>query len=513
MEAECPHCRSIFHATRGLFGQDAATLRDVHVLSCEENPRNKCFCGAIFPNSAARDKHATTCQMNPANRFKCPHCPREFLTTFGMVGIFASDGRALRDAHVVSCKDNPANICFCGQVFQNPDARNSHAAHCEMNPANRFDCRHCRATFVSTFTVLGFCGKDGRAARDAHQLGCERNPMNVCYCGRHFANPSARERHAATCEANPMNRFECPHCRRLFVTRYRVMGLVASDGKALRDAHEEGCDKNPANACFCGQLFSSPDARDAHAVKCEMNPANRFTCNYCSAPFVTTYGMFSSCGYVARDAHARVCRKNPANSICEHCGKIFSVKKGISRWLNADVRRRCAAHVPTCERNPQNVFSCTRCSCKFVTRRRWFRRADGRIARDAHHKRCDLIPCEYKVVDDVIEGWALLDPGCNTVEKYAVQGDRGDEPEESDCDCFQDAESMDGESCISSRPEPFLALQDSPVCGLCSTESVDDGDAICAAAATTSSLAIPDSEASVQAFDEWDLPSLPPIDG
>jgi len=161
MPARCPHCEQEFNATRRIFGKDAEDLRDVHAASCEENPRNRCFCGRVFLNSVARDNHATTCEMNPINRFKCPHCALEFVTQYGMKGLFRADGRAARDAHVVGCKDNPANKCFCGRLFPDADARNAHATKCEANPVNCFQCKFCSCSFVTTFNMLGFCANDG----------------------------------------------------------------------------------------------------------------------------------------------------------------------------------------------------------------------------------------------------------------------------------------------------------------------------------------------------------------
>jgi hypothetical protein len=125
-----------------------------------------------------------------------------------------------------------------------------------------------------------------------------------------------------------VNRFQCSFCKRLFVTRFGVMGRIACDGKALRDGHELGCEKNPANTCFCGQLFLNPSARDAHAVKCEMNPVNRFSCQYCRKTFVSTFGIFSSSGSIERDAHVQFCSKNPANATSEKSNRTYADTKG-----------------------------------------------------------------------------------------------------------------------------------------------------------------------------------------
>eukprot|EP00411_Alexandrium_monilatum_P068716 CAMPEP_0175599084 /NCGR_PEP_ID=MMETSP0096-20121207/56888_1 /TAXON_ID=311494 /ORGANISM="Alexandrium monilatum, Strain CCMP3105" /LENGTH=135 /DNA_ID=CAMNT_0016903613 /DNA_START=88 /DNA_END=492 /DNA_ORIENTATION=- len=135
------------------------------------------------------------------------------------------------------------------------------------------------------------------------------------------------------------------------------MGLVASNGKTLRDAHEVGCRKNLANRCFCGQLFPNPDARDAHAVMCEMNPANRFSCQFCGETFVTSFGVFTACGSVQRNAHMLRCCKNPANATCKHCRMTFTDTSGPFRWLHRDAQRQCAAHEPGCLMNPDNRFA------------------------------------------------------------------------------------------------------------------------------------------------------------
>jgi len=412
MSASCPHCDRVFTSTRGIFGQEASLQRDAHVPVCEANPRNRCFCGAIFPNSLAKENHAQTCEKNPANRFKCPHCPQEFVTTFGIMGRRSADGKALRDAHAVGCKDNPANTCFCGNLFPNPDARNAHAVHCDQNPANHYDCQFCKAHFVKTFTIFGFCSNDGRAERDAHQLRCEKNPKNICFCDRVFPNPTARDKHAQLCQLNPVNRFECSHCRRLFTTRYGLMGRVVSDGKSVRDAHEVGCQDNPSNKCFCGQLFLNPSARDAHAVRCEMNPANRFSCQHCRKTFVATFGMFASSGAAERDAHMLVCTQNPANATCPHCDLTFARCEGPFPWANKHPRQRCEAHIAVCERNPQNRHECQNCGACFVTKRRWMLcTSDGRRARDKHCATCDVIPCDYEVKDADIGDWLLMSPG------------------------------------------------------------------------------------------------------
>jgi len=406
MPVSCPHCNREFNTTRGIFGQDGEHLRDVHVQACPENPRNRCFCGRVFPNSTARDNHATTCEMNPANRFKCPYCPLEFVSQFGMTGLFRSDGRALRDTHASGCKDNPANKCFCGRVFPDAEARNTHAVKCELNPANCFQCQFCSCSFVTTYNMLGFCAQDGRSARDAHQLGCDKNPKNACFCGRIFTNPVARDKHAATCEGNPANRFNCPHCDRLFLTRFGVMGLVMSDGKTRRDSHEVGCEKNPANACFCGQRFLNPGLRDAHAVKCHMNPVNRFKCQYCSIEFVTKFGgVFTTLGSAERDAHVKVCRMNPANAACEHCNATFADAQGWLKCMEGCAQRRCATHRSMCSANPQNRCDC--CGRSLLGNKRWFCKWDARKAREAHAKVCDVIPCTYEVVG-ADSDWLLL---------------------------------------------------------------------------------------------------------
>ena len=70
---------------------DAALQRDAHVIVCEHNPRNKCFCGEVFPNPTARDTHAATCSANPANQFKCSYCSREFVSSF-LMGFKALKG-------------------------------------------------------------------------------------------------------------------------------------------------------------------------------------------------------------------------------------------------------------------------------------------------------------------------------------------------------------------------------------------------------------------------------------
>lgn len=375
---------------------------------CEDNPRNRCFCGTIFPNNAARDQHAMTCEVNPANRFKCPYCPQEFLNSFGMMGRVAGDGKALRDTHAVVCTDNPANTCFCGNLFPNPEARNAHAVTCDKNPANHYACQFCKTNFIKTFNMFGFCSVDGRAEREAHQLCCDKNPRNTCFCGALFPNPTAREKHAATCPSNPGNRFSCSFCQRLFVTRFGMMGRFAYDGKGQRDAHEVSCEKNPGNVCYCGQLFLSPCARDAHAAKCEMNPANRFNCQYCRKTFVTTFCLFSNDGGAERDAHVASCMKNPANATCQHCNRTFVDVRGPLKWLHAEVHLQCERHGETCAMNPQNRFNCERCGKCFVGGQHWLRMKDARSARDTHHKECDYIPCAYQVSDADVGGWLLM---------------------------------------------------------------------------------------------------------
>eukprot|EP00927_Polykrikos_kofoidii_P018911 TRINITY_DN18803_c1_g1_i1.p1 TRINITY_DN18803_c1_g1~~TRINITY_DN18803_c1_g1_i1.p1 ORF type:complete len:556 (-),score=75.60 TRINITY_DN18803_c1_g1_i1:256-1923(-) len=412
VEATCPHCGEVFVGTAGrLFGTSAVTQRDLHTPVCSKNPKNKCFCGVVFPNVAARDLHAPTCESNPANRFRCPHCPLEFVTAVGTLGLFATDGKCLRDAHAVLCNANPKNICFCGQVFSNADARNSHAVQCDKNPANCFECQFCNARFVTTFGVLGFRGSDGRAVRDAHQASCNKNPSNRCFCGAVFPCAAARDGHAATCEANPANRFECAHCNRLFVTRHRLMGLVASDGKSLRDAHAERCEKNPLLRCFCDQLFLNVDARDVHASKCEMNPANRFNCKYCSSVFVTTFGLFTKCGSAERDAHALICKSNPSNVTCQHCSMTFvESERGSKSWWRVDAQKRCSVHSAACQLNPQNRFDCQKCGACFVTRPGWFGKADGWKARNLHQESCDVIPVEFEESDAGFGAWTLVSP-------------------------------------------------------------------------------------------------------
>mmetsp|Transcript_25585 Transcript_25585/g.73058 ORF Transcript_25585/g.73058 Transcript_25585/m.73058 type:complete len:554 (-) Transcript_25585:91-1752(-) len=405
MPARCPHCEQEFNATRGIFGKAAEDLRDVHAASCEENPRNRCFCGRVFLNSVARDNHATTCEMNPINRFKCPHCALEFVTQYGMKGLFRADGRAARDAHVVGCKDNPANKCFCGRLFPDADARNAHATKREANPVNCFQCKFCSCSFVTTFNMLGFCANDGRAARDVHEQGCERNPKNTCFCGNIFPNQAARDKHAASCEKNPANRFECPHCSRLFQTRFGLMGMVMADGRAQRDAHEMGCERNPSNACFCGQRFLNPGLRDAHAVKCHMNPVNRYSCHYCKAVFVTKFGIFTTLGSAERDAHAFTCRMNPSNVACEFCDATFTNNQGLLKYLEAAAHKRCGAHVSACSANPKN--RCDRCGCCYTSQKHWFCKFNMRAAMETHLKGCDLIPCTYQAVE-ADSDWLLL---------------------------------------------------------------------------------------------------------
>eukprot|EP00930_Biecheleria_cincta_P058631 TRINITY_DN44437_c0_g1_i1.p1 TRINITY_DN44437_c0_g1~~TRINITY_DN44437_c0_g1_i1.p1 ORF type:complete len:572 (+),score=100.86 TRINITY_DN44437_c0_g1_i1:74-1717(+) len=405
MAATCPYCDQSFHTSRGLFGQEATAKRDAHARCCRENPRNKCFCGRVFSDSAARDNHATRCEMNPANNFKCMYCPQEFRTTFG---ILAKDGRQLRDAHALCCKGNPANACHCGQVFPNEDARNAHAIKCQMNPANCFKCRFCPASYVTTFNVFGFKNRDGMACRELHEVACERNPKNSCYCGKLFPNPTARDSHAASCEENPANRFECPHCDRVFVTKYGLMGMVVSDGRRLRDAHERGCIENVANTCFCGQLFANPEARDAHAAKCSANPVNRFSCRFCRKVFVTSFGMFTSCGSIERDKHQLVCSQNPCNSTCVHCQLTFTDTEGVLGYFQPDAQRRCRAHGSTCSHNPRNRFSCQSCGRCFTSRRRWLRTHNGKEERDRHQAGCDVIPCEFEVMGTEVSEWHLV---------------------------------------------------------------------------------------------------------
>jgi len=380
---------------------------EAHAPICTENPRNRCFCGRVFPNSVARDNHATTCEMNPINRHECPHCSQEFVTLYGVTGLFRTDGRALRDAHVLGCASNPANRCFCGQLFSNSESRNAHALKCESNPANCFECQYCDARFVTKFNLLGFCATDGRALRDAHQLGCERNPRNVCFCGVIFPNQIAKERHAAVCEINPANRFQCPHCARLFITRYGVMGLILSNGKAMRDAHELRCDQNPANSCFCGQRFASPDLRDAHAAKCAENPVNRFGCQHCGQKFVTKFGVWTVAGSVERDMHMLRCKMNPANVTCEHCDTTFTDSQGWLRWFDVDAQKRCMAHQVICSANPENVCHCNLCGRRFVSGYRWFRVLQARALRDEHQRTCDVIPCAFDVLE-ADRGWFVL---------------------------------------------------------------------------------------------------------
>lgn len=348
MSATCPYCNQVFPESRWVFGKDAATLRDNHAKGCEENPRNICFCGKVFPNAIARDKHAAICETNPANRYQCPHCRQEFATKFGVAGIFTKSGKDLRDLHVIGCNDNPANTCFCGQRFPNPNARNAHAIRCEINPANRFDCQFCRVTFVTTSSYWGFGGHDGRAARDMHQMGCQKNPKNMCFCGQIFPNPSSKERHAATCSKNPANRFECPYCHKLFVT---------------------------------------------------------------------SYGMFTVRGSTERDAHMQICSQNPVNTTCEHCQKIFVDAKGLQRLFCADATKRCESHCGACEQNPKNRFKCDRCSRCFVSSPGWFCTNDGRKCLDGHIIHCDVIPCAYSehgadLPSGISGDWLVLAEGC-----------------------------------------------------------------------------------------------------
>mmetsp|Transcript_107750 Transcript_107750/g.170108 ORF Transcript_107750/g.170108 Transcript_107750/m.170108 type:complete len:575 (-) Transcript_107750:78-1802(-) len=480
MSATCPFCEQSFSSSRGLvFSQDAQLLRDAHVLTCEANPRNRCFCGAVFPNHAAKDKHAATCPKNPSNQFKCMHCSQEFLNSFGIMGRLTADGKALRDAHSVTCKDNPANTCFCGNLFPNPEARNAHAVTCDMNPANRYQCQFCQAQFVKTFNMFGFCSRDGRADRDAHQISCEKNPKNQCFCGKIFPNPSARDRHAATCEENPVNRFQCSFCKRLFVTRFGVMGRIACDGKSLRDTHQVGCEKNPANVCFCGQLFLNPTARDAHAVKCEMNPVNRFSCQYCRRTFVTKFGIFSSSGSIERDAHMLVCNKNPANAACRHCNRTFTDTKGPLGWIYAEAHKRCESHVLSCRYNPQNRFHCDRCGKCFVTSRRLFLKSDGRLAREQHHKECDFIPCDFEVKDSDIDDWLLMSAGSTTEPSDTITA--GDD------------------YCVLGRSSEF-AVNRETICQPCNRSDIGGEDA--SDAVDNASFNFHDAESSQEELDE-----------
>ncbi|CAK0799350.1 unnamed protein product, partial [Prorocentrum cordatum] len=299
--------------------------------------------------------------------------------------------------------------------------RNAHAATCERNPANSYECAFCSVAFVTHFTVFGFRSVDGKALRDAHQLCCERNPRNVCFCGRLFSGSAARDRHASICELNPANRFECRHCRSMFVTRYGIMGMVSASGQSVRAAHEVSCEKNPANRCFCGQVFPSPDRRDAHAAVCEFNPVNRFTCQHCDTVCVTTHGLFMKCGSEKLSAHLQVCPKNPANCACEYCGATFSNSQGMrGGWFCGDAKSRCGAHVAVCRQNPRNKFSCRKCDRCFQSRRRWLRRVDGRLARDAHESECDLISCPFEVADAGCQGWVLL--AASQAPEAAVEG-------------------------------------------------------------------------------------------
>lgn len=457
----CPHCDFEFSSTGGIFGQDARLLRDAHVPGCPDNPRNRCFCGAVFPNGAARDKHAMTCESNPANRFKCFYCPQDFVTSFGMMGRVAVDGKALRDNHAIGCKDNPANTCFCGNLFPNPEARNAHAVTCDKNPANIYECQFCKVRFVKAFNMFGFCSVDGRAERDAHQLGCEKNPKNICFCGAVFPNPTARDKHTASCPSNPANRHQCSFCERLFVTRYGLMGRVAYDGKAQREAHEVGCEKNPANVCFCGQLFLSASARDAHAVKCEMNPANRHSCPYCRKTFVTTYGLFSSNGGVERDAHMAICMKNPVNAACEYCNMTFIDAKGPMKWIQSEAHQRCKRHSADCEHNPRNRFSCERCGKCFVSGQSWLGRKDARYARDEHQKVCTYIPCDYQLKEADVGDWMLMSTDLLSLEMSSDREGQIDEAEWSIDTKLEESQSSDRTS------GTFGVDEGSLVCGVC----------------------------------------------
>ncbi|CAK0799347.1 unnamed protein product, partial [Prorocentrum cordatum] len=308
-----------------------------------------------------------------------------------------------------------------GGLLQSRRQENAHAATCERNPANSYECAFCSVAFVTHFTVFGFRSVDGKALRDAHQLCCERNPRNVCFCGRLFSGSAARDRHASICELNPANRFECRHCRSMFVTRYGIMGMVSASGQSVRAAHEVSCEKNPANRCFCGQVFPSPDRRDAHAAVCEFNPVNRFTCQHCDTVCVTTHGLFMKCGSEKLSAHLQVCPKNPANCACEYCGATFSNSQGMrGGWFCGDAKSRCGAHVAVCRQNPRNKFSCRKCDRCFQSRRRWLRRVDGRLARDAHESECDLISCPFEVADAGCQGWVLL--AASQAPEAAVEG-------------------------------------------------------------------------------------------
>jgi len=424
MAATCSYCYHEFTSQRGLFrSQDAVSLRDAHVQGCRQNPRNKCFCGRVFPDVTSRDRHAAQCEVNPANNFKCPHCPQEFMTTFGVMGFMSSDGRAQRDWHAGGCKGNPANTCYCGLLFPHADARNAHALKCEMNPANCFKCKFCSGPYVTTYHIFGFKRSDGRAVRDSHEAACEKNPRNICFCGRIFQNSSAKDKHAEQCEANPSNRFACPHCALLFITRYGVMGLLTSDGNRLRQIHEQGCEKNSKNACFCGELFPHPAARNAHATKCDKNPANRFGCRYCQEMFITTFGLFTSCGASQRDAHQSICCKNPANATCGYCNETFADTHGWLVRFRADAQRRCRSHMALCSHNPQNRFSCEKCDRCFKTRRRWLKTVDGRKERDVHQAECDVIPCTYDVLSTEVTDWHLLASGEECREGSELCGD------------------------------------------------------------------------------------------
>jgi len=273
--------------------------------------------------------------------------------------------------------------------------------------------------------------------RDMHEVVCEKNPRNSCYCGKLFPNPTARDKHAATCEENPANVFECPHCDRLFVTRYGVMGMVVSDGRRLRDAHERGCNKNTANECFCGQLFANPEARDRHASTCSSNPVNRFHCRHCRKVFVTQFGMFTTSGAVERDAHQTVCSQNPANSTCVHCNQIFTDTEGFLGHFRPDSQRRCRLHADVCCENPKNRYACECCGRNFVTRRGWLRRADGKAERDKHQSNCDVIPCEFQLKGDEGTGWHLVASpdatasGRTMIDSDAVSSSNGSSDDET----------------------------------------------------------------------------------
>lgn len=316
-------------------------------------------------------------------------------------------------------------VAFVARSFPNADARNAHATKCQANPANQFKCKFCSTCFVTTFNMFGFCSYDGKHTRDGHEHLCDKNPKNICFCGRVFSSAAARDRHAASCEMNPVNRFDCAHCSRTFVTHYGLMGLVSFDGRAHRDAHGLGCEKNSANVCFCGQRFLTPALRDFHAVQCNMNPVNRFACQYCAAVFVTKFGLFTKLGSIARDAHAITCNKNPANATCEFCEATFSDPDGLLTWFRHDAHKLCKDHVCTCIANPRN--KCERCGCCFVGDLTLLEKLKGQSAKEVHMRRCDVVPCDYEVRETDSDWLLVMASSCGEHEVLEVACKSADE--------------------------------------------------------------------------------------